>query len=147
MTTRAAAMISPVGEDVIEAMRIFGYHLGMAFQIVDDVLDFTGAPAELGKPVGSDLLQGLVTLPTLYYLELHPDDQNAKALMNGGYLLAHGAAEALVDSVSRSEGIPLALQEANVYIEKALEQLSLMPDVKERKALEELARYTVNRKL
>lgn len=147
MTTRAAAMISPVDEKVVEAMRIFGYHLGMAFQIVDDVLDLTGAPAELGKPVGSDLLQGLVTLPTLYYLELYPGDENAKALFSGGFVLEHGAAEALVEAVSRSEGIPLALQEANVYIEKALEQLSQMPDVKERQALEELARYTVNRKL
>jgi len=147
MTTRAAAMISPVDKTVVESMRLFGYHLGMAFQIVDDILDFTGAQSEVGKPVGSDLLQGLVTLPTLYYVEMHPDDEKVRMLLNGRYLLEREKTEELVEAIGRSNAIPLALKEAQDYVEQALVQLASMPEGRERQALEELARYTVNRKL
>ena len=85
MTTQAAALISPTNEIMVGAMRQFGYHLGMAFQIVDDTLDFTGEQETVGKPVGSDLLQGLVTLPAIYYAENHPDDPDVLCLTGGCY--------------------------------------------------------------
>ncbi len=147
MTTRAAAMISPVEEDIVEAMRLYGYHLGIAFQIVDDVLDFTGEQAKVGKPVGSDLLQGLVTLPALYYIEAHPDDKGAKALLAGRYLLERDAIEGLIGSVARSESIEKAKAEAQEHVRLAVENLSAMPGGEERAALEELAYYTINRKI
>lgn len=146
MTTRAAAMISPAGEEAVEAMRLFGYHLGMAFQIVDDVLDFTGAQDEVGKPVGSDLLQGLITLPTLYYIEAHPDDKGVRALLEGRYLFEKEAMEALIEQIAGSDSIEKALEEAREHIRLALEELADMPEGEERSALEELARYTVNRR-
>jgi geranylgeranyl pyrophosphate synthase len=147
MTTRAAAMISPVEDATVEAMQLFGYNLGMAFQIVDDVLDFTGAQAEVGKPVGSDLLQGLVTLPTLYYIDMHPDDEKVRLLLSGKYLLERLKMEEFVDAIGKSDAIPLALKEAQDYIKQAVKQLALMPEGRERGALEELALYTVNRKI
>jgi len=146
MTTRAAAMISPAGEDVVEAMRLFGYHLGMAFQIVDDVLDFTGAQDEVGKPVGSDLLQGLITLPTLYYIEAHPDDKGVRSLLEGRYLFEQETMEALIETIARSDGVEKSLEEARQHIRLALEKLSAMPEGQERTALESLARYTVDRR-
>lgn len=146
MTTRAAAMISPVDESVIESMRVYGYNLGMAFQIVDDVLDFTGEQAEVGKPVGSDLLQGLVTLPAIYYAEAHPDDPDVICLTSGCYS-EHERMERLVQAVRKSHGVEKSLVEAQGYIEKALEPLAGMPDGEERRALEDLARFTVSRKL
>ncbi len=72
LATAAAALLSPVDNDTVEDLRTFGYDIGMAFQIVDDVLDFTGEQATVGKPVGSDLRQGLITLPALYYFEEQP---------------------------------------------------------------------------
>lgn len=84
MTSRAAAMISPVDEHQVEAMRDFGYQIGMAFQVVDDILDFNGDQAAVGKPVGSDLLNGLVTLPAIYYAESHPNDPDVLSLPGGG---------------------------------------------------------------
>ena len=146
MTTRAAAMISPVDEDTIESMRIFGYNLGMAFQIVDDVLDFTGEQSEVGKPVGSDLLQGLVTLPAIYYAEAHPDDPDVICLTSGSYS-EHERMERLVKAVRKSNGVERSLVEARQYIDKALVPLEKMPDGNERKALLDLAKYTVNRKI
>jgi geranylgeranyl pyrophosphate synthase len=146
MTTRTAAMISPVDEATIESMRVYGYNLGMAFQIVDDVLDFTGEQAEVGKPVGSDLLQGLVTLPAIYYAEAHPDDPDVICLTNGCYS-EHERMERLVIAVGKSAGVKKSLEEAQEYIRKALDSLDGMPDRVERQALYDLARYTVTRKI
>ena len=58
-----------------ELLRQYGYEIGMAFQMVDDILDFTGEQATMGKPVASDLRQGLITLPAIYYLESNPKEQ------------------------------------------------------------------------
>jgi geranylgeranyl pyrophosphate synthase len=146
MTTRTAAMISPVDETVVESMRVYGYNLGMAFQIVDDVLDFTGEQAEVGKPVGSDLLQGLVTLPAIYYAEAHPNDPDVICLTSGCYNDS-ARLERLVLAVRKSSGIKKSLEEAQEYIRKALQPLAGMPDGVERRALEDLARYTVTRKI
>ncbi len=146
MTTRTSAMISPVDESVIESMRVYGYNLGMAFQIVDDVLDFTGEQAEVGKPVGSDLLQGLVTLPAIYYAEAHPDDPDVICLTSGCYS-EHERMERLVLAVGKSSGVKKSLEEAEGYIRKALHPLEGMPDCIERQALHDLARYIVTRKI
>jgi geranylgeranyl pyrophosphate synthase len=146
MTTRGAAMISPVDETVVESMRVYGYNLGMAFQIVDDVLDFTGEQGEVGKPVGSDLLQGLVTLPAIYYAEAHPDDPDVICLTSGCYS-EHERMERLVQAVRMSSGAKKSLDEGQEYIKKALKSLAGMPEGVERQALEDLARYTVTRKI
>jgi len=65
---RAGAMMGQMPESATMALCSFGYSVGMAFQIVDDILDFTGSGQELGKPVGSDLREGVVTLPVIYAL-------------------------------------------------------------------------------
>jgi geranylgeranyl pyrophosphate synthase len=146
MTTSAAAMISPVDETVVEGMRLFGYHLGMAFQIVDDVLDFTGEQQEVGKPVGSDLLQGLATLPTLYYIDEHPDDPGVRALLDGRYLFEQDKIESLVQAIRGSSATRQALTEGQGYVEKAVQYLHSIPKSAERQALEDLAHYIVDRR-
>ncbi len=145
MTARAAAMISPVDEAIVETMRQFGYELGMAFQMVDDILDFTGEQAEVGKPVGSDLLQGLITLPTLYYIETHPDDPDLNILLEGEYSAEPQHMERLVQSVRASQAIDQALSEARQSIERALACLANMPAGAEHQALQALANYIVDR--
>jgi geranylgeranyl pyrophosphate synthase len=145
MTTQAAAMISPVDETVIESMRMYGYYLGMAFQIVDDVLDFTGDQSEIGKPVGSDLLQGLITLPAIFYAESHPDDPDVICLADGCFS-DMTRMERLVQTIRISEDVTRSLEEASEYTNKAMGMLKKMPPGIERQGLEELARYTVNRK-
>ena len=102
MTARAAAMISPAGGEAAEAMRQFGYETGMAFQIVDDVLDFTGEQAAMGKPIGSDLLNGLVTLPAIYYAEACPNDPDVKSLADGGWANQERMAR-LVESIRKTD--------------------------------------------
>src|SRR3972149_2242986 len=85
LAAAASAMLSPVTDKVVTKMRRFGYQIGMAFQIVDDVLDFTGEQTTMGKPVASDLRQGLITLPALYFLELYPEDEEMAAIFEGRF--------------------------------------------------------------
>jgi len=147
MSARAAAMISPVEQVLVEIMQEFGRNIGMAFQILDDILDFTGEQESVGKPVGSDLLQGLVTLPTLYFIEKYPNDTNVAILLNGNFASEPKAMIELVQSIRSSECIKLALNDARSLVKAAISILKDMPAGEERQALEELARYIVDRKI
>ncbi len=66
--TQIGAILGGVSQELQEAMRLYGQNLGMAFQLVDDVLDFTSTENTLGKPVGSDLREGKLTLPLIYLM-------------------------------------------------------------------------------
>jgi geranylgeranyl pyrophosphate synthase len=146
MTSRAAAMISPASEDVVESMRRFGYETGMAFQIVDDVLDFNGEQTAMGKPIGSDLLNGVVTLPAIYYAELAPDDPDVRSLAEGGWANQERMVR-LVESIRRTDSVQHAMQEATRHVERALVVLNNLEPGAEREALENLAKFIIDRKV
>jgi len=146
MTSRSAAMVSPVDDTVIEAMRVFGNEVGIAFQIVDDILDFTGEQTAIGKPVGSDLLNGLVTLPAIYYAESHPKDEDIKSLAEGGWANEERMRR-LVNSIRKTDSVKKAMIEANQHVENALRALENFEPGPEREALENLAKYIVDRKV
>ena len=74
-------MLGGCSDATVEAFRTYGYSVGMAFQIVDDILDFTGDEETMGKPVGSDLREGTITLPGLLLIERHPGDNPIKSFM------------------------------------------------------------------
>jgi geranylgeranyl pyrophosphate synthase len=130
----------------VEAMRNYGYQVGMAFQIVDDILDFTGEQARMGKPVGSDLLHGLVTLPTLYYIESHPDDPDIRLLAEDDHDKEKRMVQ-LVEAIRASQAIPQSMHEAKQYVERALQLLSSHHPGKNHSALEDLAKYIVDRQM
>jgi geranylgeranyl pyrophosphate synthase len=144
LATSAAAVLSPISDGVVELVSQYGFGIGMAFQIVDDILDFTGEQDNIGKPVANDLRQGLITLPTLCYLETHPDDPDAKAIMNGKSY-AEMDMERLAKSVRESGAVNLALDEAKQFVDQGLAALRQLPANQERLALEELAAYIVQR--
>lgn len=146
LSASAAAMLSPVAPEVVEQARSFGYSIGMAFQLVDDILDFTGQQSTLGKPVASDLRQGIFTLPTLFYCESHADDPTL-AMIQKGDRLPEEAILQLVDAIRESGAIRRATAEAERYIQRALEILSCFPDGVERQALEELSRFLMHREV
>jgi geranylgeranyl pyrophosphate synthase len=146
LATGAAAMLSPVDEYVAQEVSSFGYEIGMAFQIVDDVLDFTGEQTTVGKPVASDLRQGLFTLPALYFMETHPDNPVISALLEGGRYSDDGLDE-LVAQIRKSGAIQKSMDEARRFVERGLAILENMPESPEREALEDLARYIIHRDL
>ncbi len=146
LATASAALLSPVDADTVETARSFGNAIGIAFQIVDDVLDFTGEQITVGKPVASDLRQGLITLPALYYLELYPNDQDMAQLLSGNYT-GEAMIQRLVNSIRLSGAIRRSMEEAEAHIRRAHAILDRFPDNAHRRALQDLADYFVRRDL
>jgi len=139
-----AAILSDVDEATIQSAGTFGHDLGMAFQIVDDVLDFTGEQATVGKPVASDLRQGLITLPAIYYLEAHPQDEEIKAVLNGGRSDEKRIIR-LLESIRASGAVHQSLEEAHRFLCRGLDALEDLPEGLERGALQKLGNYIVDR--
>ena len=79
-SAESGAILSDAPEHEVTALRQYGYNIGMAFQIVDDLLDVQGDASEIGKPVGNDLLQGVLTLPAIMLMERYPNDHPIDAL-------------------------------------------------------------------
>jgi geranylgeranyl pyrophosphate synthase len=146
MASLAASMVATEDEEMRGSMRIFGYEVGMAFQIVDDILDFTGNQSAVGKPIGSDLLNGLVTLPAIYYAEANPRNADVLSLPAGGWKDTERV-QRLVDNIRQSKAPQQAMDEARKAINRALKSLSEAPVSPEREALENLAKFIVDRKI
>ncbi len=146
MAALAAAMVATEDEEMRDAMKIFGYEVGMAFQIVDDILDFTGEESAVGKPIGSDLLNGLVTLPAIYFAEAYPNDEDVLSLPEGGWKDTKRV-QRLVDNIRRSDAIQQSMEEARQAVGRALISLSDAPMSPERDALENLASFIIDRKI
>jgi geranylgeranyl pyrophosphate synthase len=146
MSALAAAMVATEEEEMRALMKAFGYEVGMAFQIVDDILDFTGEQSAVGKPIGSDLLNGLVTLPAIYYAESHPNNEDVLSLPEGGWKDTDRV-QRLVDGIRQSKAIQQAMDEARQAVSRALSALEDAPACPEKEALENLAKFIVDRKV
>lgn len=138
--TEGGAIISRASEEEIAAMRAYGMNLGMAFQIADDILDFTADQSNLGKPVGSDLRQGTYTLPVFYYLERDGQGvQAAEALKTD--------IEKLIEAIRTSPAIDASKAEARRFVQAAQDALAIFPDDQYRRTLRDLADYVIERSL
>jgi len=143
-STECAAVLSDAPQSERAALREYGKNLGMAFQISDDVLDFVGAEREVGKPVGSDLRQGLATLPTIYFFE---QDSRRDVLHTVFSHNGHTAEELdrVIEWIRASPAVEAARAEAREFADKAQQALELLPDTAHRAALGALANYVVGR--
>ena len=146
MSALAAAMVGTEDELVRDSMKTFGYEVGMAFQIVDDILDFTGDQSTVGKPIGSDLLNGLVTLPAIYFAEANRYDEDVLSLPDGGWKET-ARVQRLVDAIRQSDATVQAMDEARNAVRRALAALEVAPASPEKDALEDLAKYIIDRKI
>jgi geranylgeranyl pyrophosphate synthase len=136
--TAGGAIISGATEPEIEALRTYGHNLGMAFQIADDILDYTADQNELGKPVGSDLRQGTFTLPLFFYIEHNGQGVRAAEMIKTNI-------EGLIDAIRHSQAIEQSKIEARQFVQKAQAALAIFPDNEYRRALIELANQVVER--
>jgi geranylgeranyl pyrophosphate synthase len=143
--TEGGATLGNCSERAIEAMRTYGYSLGMAFQIVDDVLDFNGDEESMGKPVGSDLLEGTITLPGLLFLERYPQDNPIKR-----FILAKRDRDArlreALDAVANSEVLDDSLDIARDYVKRANEAISFLPESDTKRCMLDLGEYVLSRR-
>jgi geranylgeranyl pyrophosphate synthase len=146
MSSLAASMVATEDEETRSSMKAFGYEVGMAFQVVDDILDFTGEQSAVGKPIGSDLLNGLVTLPAIFYAEANPSDEDVLSLPAGGWKDTDRV-QRLVDGIRQSEAIRQSMEEARQAVDRAISALEDAPESPEKESLENLARFIVDRKV
>jgi geranylgeranyl pyrophosphate synthase len=145
LSAKAAALISPVERKYISPAEKYGREIGKAFQIVDDVLDFSGDQTRIGKPIGNDLRQGVPTLPTLYYGEQNPEDKVLKNVLNGS--ASDSEIDQLIERINQSGVIQLAMNEARKCTENAISSLTGFPKGDDRESLEDLANFIVDRDL
>lgn len=143
--TEGGATLAGCDESTIEAMRTYGYCQGMAFQIVDDILDFIGDEEQMGKPCGSDLLEGTITLPSLFYMEDHPKENAVRK-----YMVAKRGRDALLAdalaAVRQSNAIERSFDMARDYVRRANEAIRDLPDTPAKDALIGLGEWGITRK-
>ena len=144
MSAEAGAILAGAAVETTHSLRAYGEQLGLAFQIVDDVLDYVADETRLGKPVGSDLRQGLVTLPVLFFLDTEPNHTAVLRVLEGN------PSEDMVDQAVRvvagSSAIQRALEVARQHAVRAKEVLNGVSDSRYRRALLDLADFTVRRR-
>jgi geranylgeranyl pyrophosphate synthase len=143
LATESGAILGQSPEEVIEATKDYGHNLGMAFQILDDVLDFVGEEAEVGKPVGSDLGEGAVTLPSILFAESHPEDNLIRSVIE------HRDADSVASAVEKIRNSPVigeCLAIAADFSSQACRAVEKLPDNSSRQALLDLATYITRRR-
>jgi geranylgeranyl pyrophosphate synthase len=144
LATEAAGVLIGASEDEISALRQYGHDLGIAFQIMDDVLDFIGDESQVGKPVANDLRQGIVTLPVIDYLDVNPRDRRVDELLRNGYH-SDEAVLPIVTEVRASGAVDRAMAKARDYVRAAQQQLRIFSGSDARQAMLDVADYVVAR--
>jgi len=144
LATESGAILSQAPEKSVKELKEYGYNLGIAFQIVDDILDFIGTEEEIGKPVGSDLAQGILTLPAMLIMERYPEDNPVKRLLQNEDKQEN--IRLAIELVHNSSIVQECYKVASDYRSKAYQNLKLLPDNASRRALVALADYIISRK-
>jgi octaprenyl-diphosphate synthase len=144
LATESGAILSQAPEKSVEALKEYGHNLGIAFQIVDDILDFIGTEEEMGKPAGADLAQGTLTLPAMLVLERYPGDNPVTRLFRDEDRQKN--IRLAIELVSNSSIPEECYALASDYCAKACRNLDLLPDNASRRSLIALAEYVVKRR-
>ena len=140
-------MLGKVTTEREQALRDYGFNLGIAFQLVDDLLDYTGDPESVGKPIGSDLREGKVTLPLIHLLRQGNDGAGSRIVRD---IIATRAVtpeqwSELLRSLKDHASIDYAYRRATEYAERAKKPLYAFPPGSERDALLTLPDYVLSR--
>jgi geranylgeranyl pyrophosphate synthase len=145
--TQTGALLGPDAPTCVEALGRYGHATGLAFQIVDDILDITGESEILGKPVGGDLREAKITLPTIY--ALHRADSTDRRRLEECLLIAARLTDADIaeirTTIERYDGFGAARAMARQEVALALDALATLPPSAARDALADLAERIVER--
>ena len=139
------ALLSGAPAEHVAALRDYGYNLGMAFQIVDDILDITGTEAAMGKPVGSDLLEGILTLPSLMLMERHPRNNPIARLFRARGARRAAYLEKALAAIRESSIIEDSYAVAEDFAGRARAALAPLPNDPAKATLHDLCGYVLAR--
>jgi len=142
--TQLGAIINQCSDDKEKAMSDYGHHLGIAFQLIDDVLDYSASAEDIGKNIGDDLAEGKPTLPLIYAIRNGTPEQSGlirKAIKEGG----HEHIDVIKEAIESSGAIAYTADLARAEADKASRALEILPASDYRDALATLAEFSVNR--
>lgn len=143
--TRLAAVIAKQPEEIELAMLNYGKHLGTAFQLVDDIMDYTADAKEMGKNVGDDLAEGKPTLPLLYAMQ-HGNSAQKQLISDA---IEHGNGmenlNTILEAMEQTGSLKYTQQKAEEEADKAITALNIIPDSEYKQALIQLAHVAANR--
>ena len=140
------ALISGADSKVEHALAEFGLNVGIAFQLIDDLLDYTSSEKVFGKPVGKDVREGKITLPLIYALkQLEEQDREALKMTFVGRKASDTELERLIEFVRNNGSLDRIREEARKYGLRAERCLDIFPDSRGRRELLELSRYMLER--
>lgn len=146
VSCQLGALVSGADEAIQMKLKRYGYFTGMAFQITDDILDFVGTEKELGKPAGSDLMQGNITLPALYAMDR--DESLRQDLI--AFMQTKGTGDVdmpgIIQRIKDTGAIRFSKDMADRYLEKGMQEIKELPDIRAKRALREIAEYIGRRK-
>jgi heptaprenyl diphosphate synthase len=137
------AIAADVDETTHKKLYLFGYYVGMAFQITDDILDFTSSEQELGKPAGSDLLQGNITAPALYAME---NEKIRREIEKVHEDMEPAQIQNIINLIKESGAIEKSIALSDLYLDKALAVLEELPANRSKKTLRDIAKFIGRRK-
>ena len=138
------AILSGADEKLIEALKCYGRNLGMAFQIIDDILDIDGSQVQTGKPIGQDLMHGIITLPSLLALNKNEGENPINYMFNNSN--NESLLEECIKFVQDKDVLDECYQIAQDYCDNALESLNILDSNRYKESLIELASYVINRR-
>ena len=127
-------------DTIVKSLARYGHYLGMAFQITDDILDMTANETELGKAIGGDIRQGIITLPAIYALQEFNYKGRLAELLQKKNKTQEEVIE-VIDLIKNSNGIDYSFSIARKYLEKAKKELLKLPPVDCRKTFELMTDY------
>ena len=144
LSCKLGAMVSNASKRNVWIIGTYGYCLGIAFQIVDDILDITADPKVLGKPVGGDIRQGIMTLPMISAIKNLENPERLKEILSQEEKSDQEVAEA-IELIKISGGIEESRTMVSRYIKKSIKYLDELPEVPTKNALYELANFVGER--
>ena len=146
-SAECGAILGGASEGQIENLKNYGSNIGTAFQIIDDILDFDIEGSELGKPLGQDLRQGVLTLPILIYLDSNPEEaQGIRKLKTLPGEEKASNIQNILSKVKNSGAIEKSFDIAKTYAQKGIEAIETSPKGAPRNSLQSIAQFVIERK-
>ena len=136
-------VVAGVDEKVHKSLFRFGYYVGMSYQITDDILDFVASEKVLGKPAGSDLKHGNITMPVLFALR---DPNLKREIVKVHEHIADDELRRIIQLVNQSGAIEKSVAVSDRFLQKAIRELEHLPNIRARKNLYDIAKYIGKRK-
>ena len=143
---KLGAIASGLSERDAGKLYRYGYYIGMSYQIIDDILDFTSSAKELGKPAGNDLLQGNITLPVLYAMSDQSFYKLLREIFANPSTVGDQEMQQIISELKKTQAIKQAYETSDLYLQKALKSLDSLPASKAKQTLQDIAKYIGKRR-